>query len=574
MELNKDYWQKGRISRKKILLMLLPFWDPQVPPVGISCLKSSIQKEGYQVKTVDANVEAEFRKVPFNYFEIIKKYVPENKVRHIYNIGYEVLRNHAMAHMNYENESEYTELVKKLVYHTFYFELDDGQISQLNKVMKDFFHKLEEYLINILDIEKPGVLGLSVFSGTFPASLFAFKFAKTIYPDIMNVMGGGIFSGELTIDSPNFKSFLEKVSYIDKIIVGEGELLFQELLRGKLPESQKVFTAQDIDRKVLDILSADIPDFSDFDLQYYTQMANYTSRSCPFQCNFCVETIYWGKYRKKSAQQLVWELSELFEKYNHQLFFMCDSLLNPIIGPLSSEFINSGISLYWGGYLRIDENVCNSEKTLLWRRGGFYRARLGVESGSQRLLNLMNKKITVDQIRKGVSSLASVGIKTTTYWVIGYPGESEEDFQQTLDLIEELRDDIYEADCNPFFYFLTGQINSNEWIKEKKSIPLYPKNSQEMLMIQTWILDTEPSREDTYKRVQRFVEHCRKLGIPNPYTLNEIYKADERWLKLHRNAVPPLIGFQNKTQYINECKNVNELFMIQDTLSDGRDFGF
>jgi len=62
-------------------------------------------------------------------------------------------------------------------------------------------------------------------------------------------------------------------------------------------------------------------------------------------------------------------------------------------------------------------------------------------------------------------------------------------------------------------------------------------------MLETWVLDTPPSREETYKRLNRFVDHCKKLGIPNPYTLREIYEADERWKKLHPNAVPSLMDF-------------------------------
>jgi radical SAM superfamily enzyme YgiQ (UPF0313 family) len=341
-------------------------------------------------------------------------------------------------------------------------------------------------------------------------------------------MGGGIFSGELTINNNNFKSFLEKVPYIDKIIVGEGEMLFLKLLRGELLQEQRVFTLNDIDREVLDINSNGIPDLSDFDLHYFTVIPNYTSRSCPFQCSFCVETVYWGTYRKKSAEQIVKELTHMYRKHRRQLFMMCDSLLNPVISPLAEAFLKSDLSLYWEGYLRADKEVGDTQKTMLWRRGGFYRARLGVESGSQRILDLMNKKITIQQVKTAVRSLAYAGIKTTTYWVIGYPGETEEEFQKTLDLIEELKDDIYEADCNPFWYFYGGQVNSNEWNKKIKSKPLYPGKFMDMLILQTWVLDTEPSREETYNRVNRFIEHINRLGIPNPYSLEEIYRADER----------------------------------------------
>jgi radical SAM superfamily enzyme YgiQ (UPF0313 family) len=559
----------------KVLLGILPFWDPQVPPVGISCLKSFVRQHGYAVKTVDFNVDEVFRELYRQYFEILKKYIPENRGRHLYNLGHDVLRNHLMAHLNYEDEEEYIRLVKQVVANTFFSDPDPSQVRELNRIPAEFYRRLGALFLPLLESEKPGVLGLSVYSGTLPASLFAFKLAKEKFPHIKTVMGGGIFSGELSMDNYNFGYFLEKVPYIDKIIVGEGELLFLKLLRGELPGTQRVFTLKDIDNRVLDITAVDIPDFSDFELQYFTVMANYTSRSCPFQCNFCVETVYWGKYRKKRAAQILEELASMYKKYRHQLFLMCDSLLNPVITPLAGEMIKSDFSLYWEGYLRADKEVGNTGNTMLWRRGGFYRARLGVESGSQRILDLMGKKITVEQIKSAVHSLAYAGIKTTTYWVIGYPGETEGDFRMTLSLIEELKDDIYEADCNPFWYFYGGQVNSGEWSEKNRSIPLYPRGFLDMLILQTWILDAQPSREETYKRVNRFIEHLDRLGIPNPYTLDEVYRADRRWENLHKNAVPPLLKFQDRDRYIDECKSAVEYHtMPVNPREDEGDFGF
>jgi hypothetical protein len=275
---------------------------------------------------------------------------------------------------------------------------------------------------------------------------------------------------------------------------------------------------------------------------------------------------------------VVEELKKLYEKHNYQLFLMSDSLLNPIIADLAKGVISSGTSIYWDGYLRADKPVCNIDNTMLWRRGGFYRARLGLESGSPRVLQAMGKKIMPDQIKAAVSSLAYAGIKTTTYWVIGYPGETEEDFCQTLELIEELKDDIYEADCNPFLYFLTGQVNSDEWTRKNESILLYPEESKEMLILQTWVLGGEPSREETFQRLNRFVQHCNNIGIPNPYTLEEIYKADERWKKLHKNAVPLMVEFQpdkdNIRPYINENKNIKKIVFARNIQADKGEWGF
>jgi hypothetical protein len=220
----------------------------------------------------------------------------------------------------------------------------------------------------------------------------------------------------------------------------------------------------------------------------------------------------------------------------------------------------------------VSDNVCDIEKTLLWRRGGLYRARIGIETGSQRLLDLMGKAITVAQSKNALSSLAYAGIKTTAYIVIGYPGETEADFQQTLDFVEELKNDIWQAECNPFYYYYTGQPYSDKWAD--KRVLLYPGNARELLICQTWQVDCEPSREERFRRIFRFTQHCKKLGIPNPYSRKEIFQADKRWRSLHQNAVPLLTAFESNGVHIEENKLIKKLIPAQVTQQDDRSFIF
>lgn len=542
--MNDKHAKDLNIRQEKILLLLLPYWAPLIPPMGLASIKSYLQQDGFTVRAKDANTLSRFKAISERYLELLGDFIPAGNKGNFYNIAGDVFAKHLMACRNYRDEAQYTELVGQLVIKTFYCRLEDRQVRQLNKITAEFFDQLKIYLVNLLEQEKPTVLGISVYTDTAPASLFAFKLAKEKYPHIKTVMGGGIFCDDLNPGSPNYRFFLDNTPFIDTIIVGEGEQLFLKYLRGELTGSQRVYALKDADNRYLNLDSVDIPDFSDFDLRHYPYLAAYASRSCPFQCSFCSEVTMWGKYRKKKAAKVVEELKTLTGEYKNQLFLMTDSLLNPIITPLAEELIKSGLSIYWDGYLRADKPSCDTDNTLLWRRAGFYRARLGLESGSERILNAMGKKITPAQVKTALSSLAYAGIKTTTYWIIGYPGETEEDFQQTLDLIEELKNDIYEADCNPFLYYLSGQGNSAEWSSKGKSVLLYPENARDMLMIQNWILDCLPHPEEIFRRLNRFMEHCRAIGIPNPYSLLDICKADQRWKKLHKNAVPSLMELQ------------------------------
>lgn len=554
----------------KILLVLPPFWTPLIPPQGIAALKNFLQQHGYKVKTVDANVEDKFKEIYEAYFNTLKEFIPGNKQGNFLRVGHELLRNHMMAHIHYSDENEYTALVKLLINKTYYVNVESGQVTKLNTLLERFYVRLEHYFIDLLEKENPAVLGLSATVGTLPASMHVFQITKKRYPHIMTVMGGCVFSWGLPY-SPDFEVFLQKTPYIDKIIIGEGELLFLKLLRGELDDSQRVYTLQDIDNETVDISTAGIPDLSDFDLRHYPYLAAFGSYGCPFQCDFCIISSQYGEYRKKSISMVASEMVTLYQKYKSQLFFMNDSLLNPILTGLSKELLKSPMSFYMDGFLRVDDAVGNPDNTLLWRRGGLYRARLGLESGSQRVLDLMNKKITLPQSKAALSSLALAGIKTSIYLVVGFPGETEADFQQTLDLLEELKNDIWQVDCTPFMYHYTGQGGSDEWSSLRK--PLYPSRFGDMLITQTWVLDCSPSREETYHRMYRLVQHCQKLGIPNPLSLNEHYQADLRWKQLHENAVPAMVDFKNNG-CIDENKKIEKLIFAQKTFREEGDFMF
>lgn len=479
---------------KKILLALLPYWTPQIPPLGIACLKGFLQEHGFTVKTIDVNVEETARQLYDQYFETLKGYIPETKQGNFYNIGHDVFQNHMMAHFNYQDRDQYIELVKTLVYLTFYTKISIEQIEHLNQILVEFYSFLETFMIQRLEEEKPDVLGLSVYRGNLPAAVFTFKLTRERFPWIKNVMGGAAFAQLLTPGTANFDYFLEKTKgIIDHLIIGEGENLFLKLLNGEFSSTQRVLTLQDIGDQTLALSSAPLPDFSDLNIEYYPNMASYTSRSCPFQCKFCTETVYWGNYRKKPATQIITELHHLYKTHGVQMFLLSDSLLNPVIDDLANEFLAKDYPIYWDGYLRVGRDTLDPEKAYLWRRGGYYRARLGVESGSQKVLEAMNKRIPLEDIATTIINLGNAGIKVTTYFIMGFPGETEEDFQKTLDFIEALKDNIYEAECNPFGFYPEAQVNSSEWQKNATVLPLYPESARDMLLLQSWIVDVSPT---------------------------------------------------------------------------------
>ncbi|MCU0288951.1 MAG: hypothetical protein MUF15_21470, partial [Acidobacteria bacterium] len=117
-----------------------------------------------------------------------------------------------------------------------------------------------------------------------------------------------------------------------------------------------------------------------------------------------------------------------------------------------------------------------------------------------------------------------------------------------------------------------GQVNADDWKRQGELV--YPASAKDMLIIQQWSIAGEPSREERYRRVNRFTSHCRKLGIPNPYSMEEIHRADQRWKKLHQNAVPALLEFKEQGVYIDENKHIRPINIVCNPLENDGNWGF
>lgn len=548
-------------GKKKVLLVFLPFWTPMIPPLGITGIKSYLQLRGIRVKTADANIEEKYKAIYYEYFECMRGHIPPGKRGNYFSIGTDVLRNHLMAHIHYKDEKKYIELIKILIAKTYFTDVDDSVVYKMTGIVVKFYDWLEGYMLGLLRKEEPDVLGLCVNRDILPAAMFCFRLTRKKYPHIKTVMGGAIFSEQLILDTPDMDFFLEKTrGYIDKIFIGQGELLFLNYLQGNLPESQRVYTAKDINNQIVSFRDLPLPDYGDIDISRYPYLGFTGSISCPYQCSFCNVVPYFGKFRQKDASQMADEMQRLYEIYGSQVFYFSDNMVNTFIFDLARECLHRDRAVYWTAYLKIDDHGSDLTNTLLWRQGGFYNARLGIESGSQRVLDMMDKRITIQQSKDMIVGLAKAGIKTTTYWLVGHPGETEEDFQQTLDFLTEYKKDIWEAECDYFNFNYSGQAHSGKWSENR--VPVYPEEAREMLIINKWALDQYPPRHEMYNRVSRFVRHCNKLGIPNPYSLKEIFRADQRWKELHLNAVPSLVELRDEKKYIDECRYLKNLEVI------------
>jgi transketolase N-terminal domain/subunit/radical SAM superfamily enzyme YgiQ (UPF0313 family) len=527
------------------MLSLLPFWAPLTPPLGLGILKSHLQDAGAEVVLEDFNSDSQLWSLLHRYHGVLKAGIDPALHGNLFEFTYDVLRNHVMAHAHGAQDPRYPKLVSVLVETTFGAPAPKPMVQGLIELVDELLRAVEVKVLEAVARHEPDWLGVSTYTTTLGATVVALRAVRKAFPQVRTVLGGGIFADHVEPRSANFEAFLAvSEPYLDAIVIGEGEHLLTQVVSGKLPD-KRVYTSADVRRERLapaDILA---PDFDGLDLSLYAQMSTHIGRSCPFQCSFCSETVQWGQYRTRPIDRWITELETTTRRYGGRAFFLAESLINPVADEAFAATRAAGLDLYFDAYLRADPEVCDPERVRRWREGGFYRARLGIESGSAAVLSAMNKQTAPDQIRTAIHTLAAEGIKTTTYWVIGHPGETEADFEASLRLIEACAADIYEAEPHGFYFYPRGQVASRKWSREGEVIDLYGAEYADLLVTRSFRLKTAPSRADLLRRVARFTEFTRDLGIANPYSLREIGAADHRWIAGHSRAGPPLIELHN-----------------------------
>ena len=514
---------------QKVLLVRPPFFSPMTPPLGIGMLKAHLEARGHEVTCFDWNVDGEIWLKQREYFSELES-LDDAKISDGDSKLWSVLNTHLLAFMAGCDETRCNEVLR-LVTPYYGLRLGDPSASRLHAIISGLYARLDA-LLDQLDLSRVQFVGTSTYTTSLGPSLFVLQRVKQRHPQLRTVMGGGVFADDLALGSDNLQTLLDDFDFVDHIAIGEGELLLQRLVEGDFA-NQRVISLADVGQGELDIASVPMPDFSDFNSKAYLQLSIEGGRSCPFQCSFCSETVQWGNYRKKPAALLADQMLAMASKYDQKRFFMGDSLVNPYVPGLSAELLTRNSKLLYDGYMRADKSVGDSDRVEQWARSGMYRARLGIETASTRMLGLMDKMTTPSTILGALRSLAENGIRTATTWIAGHPGETEQDFEETLAFVRESHRFIYDLHAHPFSYFPYGQVASRLY----ESVSVFPGEVSEAMRFKIWdVANAEPAREERFSRLQRFSALAAELGLPRTYSMAERYAAEKRWARLSPKA--------------------------------------
>ena len=167
--------------------------------------------------------------------------------------------------------------------------------------------------------------------------------------------------------------------------------------------------------------------------------------SCPYSCTFCVFPKLAGKYRQSSLETLEKELDSLKSTGKVTGFCIIDDTLN-----VSSERFLSFLHLLkrkeygfkWSSFLRCQS--ITREMAALMKETGCKIVFCGIESGSQKILDIMNKKARVEDYKRGMEILNEYGIMSTASLIVGFPGETYETFMETFNFIEETKPTFFQ----------------------------------------------------------------------------------------------------------------------------------
>lgn len=172
----------------------------------------------------------------------------------------------------------------------------------------------------------------------------------------------------------------------------------------------------------------------------YFSLNMATTRGCPFKCNWCAKPIYGNRYNVRSPKHVVAELKLMKQHFDFDHIWFCDDIFGLKPGWIS-EFAmlvkESGIAFTFKIQARADLLLQGNTIPSL-AAAGCENVWMGAESGSQKILDAMDKGITVEQIRKATKLLKEAGIKPSFFLQFGYPGESKADIRATIRMVNEL----------------------------------------------------------------------------------------------------------------------------------------
>ena len=225
----------------------------------------------------------------------------------------------------------------------------------------------------------------------------------------------------------------------------------------------------------------------------YSMISVSTMRGCPYTCKWCSRAVYGGTYRRRSPELVVEEIFSIKEKYNPDRIWFVDDVFtisHKWLKEFSELLVKKNAVIPYEIITRADR--MNDEVIAMLKQSGCFRIWIGAESGSQKIIDAMDRRVEVKQVREMIIKSKEAGIEAGTFIMLGYPGETTADIKETIDHLKI---------SAPSFYTITVAYPI-------KGTPLYEEIKNDITSITDWETDTD--REIDFKRThsKKFYEYA------------------------------------------------------------------
>jgi anaerobic magnesium-protoporphyrin IX monomethyl ester cyclase len=502
-----------------VLLVVCPMWDVSFPPLGVSYLAAYLEEQGIKTDILDINIQT------------YTDSRPDRK---------------NLWQMDKYNAWAWDDLFEETL-SRFRKEID----IYVDKIIKNSYK----------------IVGFSLYGANVLFSIEVARRLRLANPDIFIVFGGP--SCFWLHDHPsmpvrdmvsfkNQRSFIEP-GLVDAFVSGEGEKAFLNIVRnhqtgntGPVPGvifyNGKSYSKPSPVELIKDLDSIPFPAWDKLQLDLYRQKPSLPlllGRGCVNRCTFCNDWKLWaGVYRNRTADNIFKELKRNRERFGSSFFQTNDLLLNAntkMLKRLAGLIEGSSHEWGWSGQATINKNM---DAALLKRlkRSGLESITYGVESLSERVLSLMNKKYTFDDIKAALKRTKQAGIKVAVNFIVGFPNETRQEFELTKDRLRDLKEYIDEvSSLNPCY--ITGGTD----------LELNPKKFSLTLPKESWCYHwQEVKNSNNYKtrkeRTKELAAHIRNLGIKVNFTgiYDEkpqpgINDSDSKAVKVSLSNIPDML---------------------------------
>ncbi len=316
-------------------------------------------------------------------------------------------------------------------------------------------------LIRMIKDTKPGVVGFQCYTFDLKFVKEALEGCKNLKSGVITILGGPHPSAA---PEETFKHFGDSLDYI---FVGEAEkglpLLLDMLDKGTprdlsdIPglgwkENRRVRINPQ--KFVEDLDSLGMPAWDLIRPEEYPECQHgavfqkfpiapiVVTRGCPFSCTFCAGNIIGGKkIRKHSINFMLRQIKYLYYEHGIREFHIIDDNFT-FDKAYAKEFLRKltdlNLDISWATPNGVRIDCLDEEMLALMKKSGLYLISLGIESGSDRVLGLMKKGTTIDKIRKGIDMIRRFNIDVAGFFIVGFPGEKEEEIKKTIRFSLEL----------------------------------------------------------------------------------------------------------------------------------------